>query len=109
MLTLEVVLIVVVRYHRILKYVKGAIGETDVPDALPEFISQRRRWLNGSFFASTYAIAHIGQIMRSGHSLGRKVTLTFETVYNIINMVFTWFSIVSLCLIQFWSSSHCLI
>jgi len=84
--------------RRILKYVKGAIGETDVPDALPEFISQRRRWLNGSFFAATYAIAHVGQIMRSGHSFGRKVTLMLETVYNIINLIFSWFSIVGVVL-----------
>lgn len=82
-------------YFRVLKYVKGAVGETDVPEALPEFISQRRRWLNGSFFAATYAIAHVGQIMRSGHSLTRKVLLMVETVYNIINMVFAWFSVVS--------------
>ncbi|KDR75062.1 hypothetical protein GALMADRAFT_70113 [Galerina marginata CBS 339.88] len=77
----------------ILKYVKGAVGETDVPDALPEFISQRRRWLNGSFFAATYAIAHVGQILRSGHSFARKVTFMIETVYNIVNLTFAWFSI----------------
>ncbi|KAG5647067.1 hypothetical protein DXG03_001437 [Asterophora parasitica] len=77
----------------VLKYVKGAIGETDVPEALPEFISQRRRWLNGSFFAATYAIAHVGQILRSGHSVARKVVLMIETVYNIINLIFSWFSI----------------
>jgi len=46
---------------------------------LPEFIIQRRRWLNGSFFAATYAIAHVGQILRSGHSLSRKVFLMIET------------------------------
>jgi chitin synthase len=79
----------------VLKYVKGAIGETDVPEALPEFISQRRRWLNGSFFAATYAIAHVGQIMRSGHGSTRKAVLMVETVYNIINLIFSWFSIVS--------------
>ncbi|KAF8902893.1 chitin synthase-domain-containing protein [Gymnopilus junonius] len=77
----------------ILKYVKGAVGETDVPDALPEFISQRRRWLNGSFFAATYAIAHVGQILRSGHSFARKVTFMIETVYNILNLIFAWFSV----------------
>ncbi|KAJ6586867.1 chitin synthase [Mycena vulgaris] len=77
----------------ILKYVKGAIGETDVPDALPEFIGQRRRWLNGSFFAATYAIAHVGQILRSGHSLTRKSFLMILTGYTIINLVFSWFSI----------------
>ncbi|TFK68710.1 glycosyltransferase family 2 protein [Pluteus cervinus] len=77
----------------VLRYVKGAVGETDVPDALPEFISQRRRWLNGSFFAATYAIAHVGQVMRSGHSATRKVILMVETVYNVINLIFAWFSL----------------
>jgi chitin synthase len=33
----------------VLRYVKSARGVTDVPDNMPEFISQRRRWLNGSF------------------------------------------------------------
>lgn len=74
---------------------KSAIGETDVPDALPEFISQRRRWLNGSFFAATYAIAHVGQILQSGHSVGRKFALLAETVYNVINLIASWFAIVS--------------
>lgn len=73
---------------------KGAIGETDVPDRLPEFILQRRRWLNGSFFAATYAIAHAGQILSSGHSFTRKVVFMAEMVYNIINLVFSWFSLV---------------
>ncbi|KAG9316580.1 glycosyltransferase family 2 protein [Chiua virens] len=82
-----------VRSFRVLKYVKGAIGETDVPESLPEFIAQRRRWLNGSFFAAVYSIAHVGQIMRSGHSPWRKISLFIETVYNCINMVFTWFGI----------------
>ncbi|KAJ7287588.1 chitin synthase [Mycena rebaudengoi] len=77
----------------ILKYVKGAIGETDVPDSLSEFIGQRRRWLNGSFFAATYAIAHTGQVLRSGHSFSRKFFLMIEMVYNVINLVFSWFSI----------------
>ncbi|KAG6372305.1 chitin synthase-domain-containing protein [Boletus reticuloceps] len=86
-------------FFRVLKYVKGAIGETDVPESLPEFISQRRRWLNGSFFAAVYAIAHVGQIMSSGHSPWRKVTLLVETVYNCINMVFSWFGIVSVIVV----------
>jgi len=81
---------------RILRYVKGAVGETDVPEGLPEFINQRRRWLNGSFFAATYALAHIGQMLSSGHSVSRKVVLTIQAFYNAINLIASWFSIVSL-------------
>ena len=74
---------------------KSAVGETDVPDGLPEFINQRRRWLNGSFFAATYAIAHVGQMLSSGHSLSRKIMLLVQTFYNIINLIASWFAIVS--------------
>ncbi|KAG8694636.1 Chitin synthase, class 3 [Ceratobasidium sp. 394] len=77
----------------VLRYVKSAIGETDVPDALPEFISQRRRWLNGSFFAAVYSIAHVSQIMQSGHSLTRRIALLAETLYNLIGLITAWFAI----------------
>ncbi|CEL61047.1 chitin synthase [Rhizoctonia solani AG-1 IB] len=77
----------------VLRYVKSAIGETDVPDTLAEFISQRRRWLNGSFFAAVYSIAHVRQIMQSGHGSMRKLSLLVETVYNTIGLVISWFAI----------------
>ncbi|QRW21366.1 chitin synthase [Rhizoctonia solani] len=77
----------------VLRYVKSAIGETDVPDTLAEFISQRRRWLNGSFFAAVYSIAHVRQVMQSGHGSIRKMTLLVETVYNTIGLVISWFAI----------------
>ena len=77
----------------VLQYVKSANGETDVPDELPEFISQRRRWLNGSFFAAVYAIAHFYQLGRSSHTFLRKVMLFIEFTYQTINMLFAWFGI----------------
>ncbi|KAI8914752.1 chitin synthase-domain-containing protein [Powellomyces hirtus] len=77
----------------LLKYVKSAKAETDVPDNVPEFISQRRRWLNGSFFAGVHALQHWYHIFRSGHSLPRKLLLLLEFNYNAIMTVFNWFGL----------------
>ena len=41
--------------HWHLHYVKSAEGITDVPDSIPDLVSQRRRWLNGSFFGASLA------------------------------------------------------
>ncbi|KIJ49461.1 glycosyltransferase family 2 protein [Sphaerobolus stellatus SS14] len=77
----------------VLSYVKNAIGETDVPDSLAEFIGQRRRWLNGSFFAAVYALVHTKQLLLSGHSPWRKFILMLESAFNAINIIFAWFGI----------------
>ncbi|OCF44366.1 chitin synthase [Kwoniella heveanensis CBS 569] len=77
----------------VLKFVKSAVGETDCPDTIPEFIAQRRRWLNGSFFAAVYSLIHVAQIWRSDHSLLRKLSLMVEFVYNALNLLFSWFSL----------------
>ncbi|KAI1763851.1 glycosyltransferase family 2 protein [Hypoxylon sp. FL1150] len=77
----------------ILQYVKSATGETDVPDTVTELILQRRRWLNGSFFAAIYAIAHFYQFFRSDHSILRKLMFFVEFVFQTVNMIFAWFAI----------------
>lgn len=77
----------------VLRYVKSARGVTDVPDRLPEFISQRRRWLNGSFFAAVYALTHTRQFLQSGHGVWRKTTLMIESIYSLVNLLFAWFSL----------------
>ncbi|CAG8506564.1 8209_t:CDS:2 [Ambispora gerdemannii] len=76
-----------------LKYVKSAKAETDVPDTVAEFISQRRRWLNGSFFAAFYSVAHFGRIWTSGQPFFRKILLQIEFIYNAINLFFNWFTL----------------
>lgn len=78
-----------------LKYIKAAKGETDVPEGTAEFLSQRRRWLNGSFAASLYSLMHFGRIYRSGHSLVRLFFLHIQLVYNFLNVLFSWFSLAS--------------
>ncbi|KAJ3287962.1 Chitin synthase, class 1 [Rhizoclosmatium sp. JEL0117] len=77
----------------VLKYVKLARAETDVPSELHDLIKQRRRWLNGSFFATIHALANTGRIFSSGHTFGRKLLLTIEAVYNFVNVLFSWFNI----------------
>ncbi|OAQ61601.1 chitin synthase A [Pochonia chlamydosporia 170] len=79
--------------HWILQYVKSATGETDVPDTVTELVLQRRRWLNGSFFAAIYAIAHFYEFFRSDHSFFRKLGFFVEFVFNTVNMIFAWFAI----------------
>ncbi|CAO3637898.1 unnamed protein product [Cunninghamella blakesleeana] len=76
-----------------LHYVSSAYGETDVPNSIPEFISQRRRWINGSFFAGLYALYHWGNIFRTEHSTGRKFLLLIELIYLSIQWVFSWFAL----------------
>ncbi|CEJ94690.1 Putative Chitin synthase 1 [[Torrubiella] hemipterigena] len=78
-----------------LSYIKAAKGETDVPEGAAEFISQRRRWLNGSFAASLYSLMHFGRMYKSGHNLIRMFFFHIQLIYNILNVIFTWFSLSS--------------
>ncbi|CAI2181958.1 6510_t:CDS:2 [Funneliformis geosporum] len=76
-----------------LKYVKDAKAETDVPVTVSEFISQRRRWLNGSFFAAVYSFVNFLRIWTSGQSIFRKFLLTIIFIYNAIQLLYNWFAI----------------
>lgn len=77
----------------LLKYVKSATGETDVPNDVSEFISQRRRWLNGALFAAVYAQTHFTQVWNTDHSFFRKFLLHIEFLYQMVSLVFTFFSL----------------
>lgn len=78
-----------------LSYIKAAKGETDVPEGAPEFISQRRRWLNGSFAASLYSAIHFGRFYKSGHNIFRMFFFHLQLLYNFANLLFSWFSLSS--------------
>lgn len=79
--------------HWVLHYVSSSYGETDVPDKVDEFISQRRRWLNGSFFAGVYALYHWRKVWQSDHSYLRKMMFMVEDIYNTYNLIFSWFAL----------------
>lgn len=83
----------------LLRYVKSAHAATDVPDRLAEFILQRRRWLNGSFFAAIYALAHFPKVWGSSHSMGRQIFLHIEFIYQLLNLIVSWFSLGSYFLV----------
>jgi len=77
-----------------LQYVKSAHAETDVPGTVVELVKQRRRWLNGSFFAAIFALTHTKDIWRSNHSLARKMVFLVEFFYQTISLLFSWFALV---------------
>ncbi|XRM45897.1 Chitin synthase, class 2 [Aspergillus tubingensis] len=83
----------------VLKFVKSAVGETDVPDSIPEFISQRRRWLNGAFFAAVYSIVNGKQLWKTDHSLPRKILLQIEGAYQFMQLIFTYFGLANFYLV----------
>jgi chitin synthase len=78
-----------------LTYVKASRGETDVPDGAPEFIGQRRRWLNGSFAASIYSLMHFGRMFASGHNPIRKVFFVIQMLFNVATLIMSWFLLAS--------------
>lgn len=60
--------------------------------ATAELVSQRRRWLNGSFAASIYSLVHFFEIYRSRHNIIRLFFFHIQALFNIAVLVFTWFA-----------------
>lgn len=81
-----------------LTYVKPSKAETDVPESVAELIGQRRRWLNGSFAASVYALVNFFSFYRSGHGPIRMFFFHLQAIYNILSLVFSWFALANLWL-----------
>ncbi|PPR06579.1 hypothetical protein CVT24_001760 [Panaeolus cyanescens] len=81
-----------------LTYVKPSKAETDVPETAVELIGQRRRWLNGSFAASVYALVHFFAFYKSGHGPIRMFFLHIQALYNFFSLVFSWFALANLWL-----------
>jgi chitin synthase len=78
-----------------LRYEYAASATVDVPEIPSAYVLQRRRWVNGTFFGSIYAITNIYLIFRSGHEARRKLLLFVQCIYQTIALLYSWFSIVS--------------
>jgi cellulose synthase/poly-beta-1,6-N-acetylglucosamine synthase-like glycosyltransferase len=74
-----------------LEYVKNAVAETDVPQTIDVLIKQRRRWLNGSFFAMMYAILNFNRFwLHSTHCTLKKLLITVQFFYFVLTLVMNW-------------------
>ncbi|KAJ7770930.1 glycosyltransferase family 2 protein [Mycena maculata] len=81
-----------------LTYVKPSKAETDVPESAAELIGQRRRWLNGSFAASVYALVNFFRLYQSGHGVIRLTLFHVQALYNAFSLFFSWFALANLWL-----------
>jgi hypothetical protein len=75
-----------------LHFVRDSIAETDVPVTVVGLLKQRRRWLNGTFFASLYSILNFQRILfESSHALLRKSMVSFLFSYYFMQLLATFF------------------
>jgi len=79
------------RWH--MDYVKEATADTDVPEDVSSFISQRRRWLNGAFASTVYSTSKFYRFHKSGHSLFRLGLFYVQILYNIVSLLLSWFGL----------------
>lgn len=63
-----------------------------------ELIGQRRRWLNGSFAASVYALVHFFRFYKSGHNPFRLFMFHIQALFNAFQLLFGWFALANLWL-----------
>lgn len=74
----------------LLRFVHTAIAETDVPAKLFQLLSQRRRWINGSWFALIDTWRTFGRINNSDHTRWRKMWFSLQLSYFGLTILFSW-------------------
>lgn len=77
-----------------LLYVRSAYAEILVPRNVADWIYQRQQRLNGSFFASVFAITHAHAILRTDHAVWRALMFLIELLYQALSLVLRWFALV---------------
>jgi chitin synthase len=73
-----------------LRYVRTSISETDVPETFQTFLAQRRRWINGSWFALIDSINSFKKINDTKHHTCRKLTFYLQLIYYIFTVCISW-------------------
>ncbi len=69
----------------------GAVSKTDVPKTIEGLIRQRRRRLNGAFFAAVYTVLRFQRVVNdSVHSTVRKFFFFWKFVFIATVLTLTW-------------------
>ena len=79
-----------------LGFVKTAKALTEGAPTVTILIAQRRRWINGGWFALVKMVlggSTLSEIRQSGHSLSRKFWLLTELLYLFVVISFTWVAV----------------
>jgi hypothetical protein len=72
-------------------YCKGAVAKTGVPETVEGLIRQRRRWLNGTFFAVVYTVMRFPRVVNDTvHSAFRKFFFFCEFAFIATVLTVTW-------------------
>jgi cellulose synthase/poly-beta-1,6-N-acetylglucosamine synthase-like glycosyltransferase len=75
----------------ILRYVPGVKAFTDGVTCLGKLIKQRRRWFNGSMFATYYVLRNMPKVWRSDNSFFRKIFFMFLYLYIVVTTLIGYF------------------
>lgn len=96
----------------ILKYAPDAIARTDVIDSLIGLLMQRKRWINGTWYAMEHVLNFMNKIRYSSHSqtqqllfrLSQGITkLTIFLTYLLVGIYFSTVHITVFTLVGDWS------
>lgn len=76
-----------------LRYVKRSVAETDVPGDLSKLLAQRRRWINGSWFALIEVISNFYKLSKSNHGCCQRLLFRLQLIYMIVNVLLSWITV----------------
>jgi chitin synthase len=81
---LSVALVFRAHHKNILTYVSNSVAYTDVPRSFVSIIQQRRRWINGTWFAVLHTFGRLNQLKDSSHSVLWKCCVCNLMGYNFL-------------------------
>ena len=77
-------------HKNLLRYVRRSVAYTDPPPDFEQLTNQRRRWINGSWFALLDSVQNCQKILKSDHNPLRKFVFMLQMLYYIINIMYSF-------------------